>query len=47
MHARHRKVYIWTVDDATLMGKFIRRGVDGIITNKPDAGIFIRKGFSV
>lgn len=47
MHARHRKVYIWTVDDATLMGKYIKRGVDGIITNKPDAGIFIRNGFTV
>lgn len=45
MHVRHRKVYIWTVDDASLMGKYIKRGVDGIITNKPDAGIFIRKGF--
>lgn len=47
MHARHCKVYIWTVDDPTLMGKYIKRGVDGIITNKPDAGLYIRNGFTL
>lgn len=47
MHARHYKVYVWTVDDATLIGKYINRHVDGIITNKPDAGLFIRKGFTL
>jgi glycerophosphoryl diester phosphodiesterase len=29
-------VFVWTVDDPEQMRKFIRMGVDGIITNKPD-----------
>ncbi|MDD6328669.1 MAG: glycerophosphodiester phosphodiesterase [Eubacteriales bacterium] len=45
MHAKHKKVYVWTINDASLIGKFINRNVDGIITDKPDAGLFIRKGF--
>lgn len=47
MHIRHYKVYVWTLNEASLIGKYINRNVDGIITDKPDAGIFIRKGFSI
>jgi glycerophosphoryl diester phosphodiesterase len=28
-------IYVWTVDDAKLMNKLIRMGVDGITTNRP------------
>lgn len=47
MHLHNRKVYVWTVNDAPLIGKYIKRNVDGIITDKPDAGLFIRKGYSI
>ena len=47
MHILRKKVYVWTVNDADMIGKFIRRNADGIITDKPDAAIYIRKGFSI
>lgn len=47
MHLRHYKVFVWTLNDPSLIGKYINRNVDGIITDKPDAGLFIRKGFSI
>lgn len=47
MHLRRYKVYVWTINDAALIGKYISRGADGIITDKPDAGIFLRKGYNI
>lgn len=47
MHLRRYKVYVWTLNDAGLIGKYINRNVDGIITDKPDAGIFLRKGYNI
>lgn len=47
MHLRRYKVYVWTLNDASLIGKYINRNVDGIITDKPDAGIFLRKGYNI
>lgn len=47
MHLRHYKVFVWTVNNPTDIGHYVKRGVDGIITDKPDAGLFIRKGFTL
>jgi glycerophosphoryl diester phosphodiesterase len=35
-HRQGMKVYAWTVDDPATMSAMMGRGVDGIITNKPD-----------
>lgn len=45
MHLIKKKVYVWTVNDTNLLEKYINRNVNGIITDKPDAGIFIRKDY--
>ncbi|MFN9752338.1 MAG: glycerophosphodiester phosphodiesterase family protein [Planctomycetota bacterium] len=34
--ARGKQVYVWTVDSPVLMSFYLGRGVDGIITNRPD-----------
>ncbi len=36
IHKLGKTVYVWTVNKPRLARKFARRGVDGIITNKPD-----------
>ncbi|MER5976069.1 glycerophosphodiester phosphodiesterase family protein [Streptomyces sp. NPDC001857] len=36
-HGRPMEVYVWTVDDATVARTMRAYGVNGIITNKPDA----------
>lgn len=36
LHAQGKTVFVWTVDNKRKMKKLVRRGVDGIITNKPD-----------
>ncbi len=36
MQLSNKKVYIWTVDKTNQMKKFIKWGVNGIITNYPD-----------
>jgi glycerophosphoryl diester phosphodiesterase len=35
-HARGKPVYVWTIDSPVLMSFYLGRGVDGIITNRPD-----------
>lgn len=45
MHIHRKKVYVWTVNDSVSIGKFLHKNVDGIITDRPDAGLHIRKGF--
>ncbi len=35
-HQAGQQVYVWTVDDPTWMLAMMSRGVDGLITNKPD-----------
>ncbi|MFO0875897.1 MAG: glycerophosphodiester phosphodiesterase [Gemmataceae bacterium] len=39
-HRRHLEVHVWTVNDATRMTQFIKRGVDNIITDEP--GLLVR-----
>ena len=36
VHAAGRTMAVWTVDDPAEMRAFARRGVDGIITNRPE-----------
>ncbi len=36
LHSQGKTVFVWTVDNKRKMKKLVRRGVDGIITNKPD-----------
>jgi glycerophosphoryl diester phosphodiesterase len=35
-HRAGQEVYVWTVDDPAWMLAMMSRGVDGLITNKPD-----------
>ncbi|MCH2210941.1 MAG: glycerophosphoryl diester phosphodiesterase membrane domain-containing protein [Fuerstiella sp.] len=37
-HKHAREIYAWTVNDAVTMSTLIGRGVDGIITDRPDLG---------
>ncbi len=36
LHALHKTVYVWTVNKPGIARKMAKRGVDGIISNKPD-----------
>lgn len=36
LHKQGKTVYVWTVNNRKKAKKLIKRGVDGIITNKPD-----------
>jgi glycerophosphoryl diester phosphodiesterase len=36
LHRQNKTVFVWTVDSKRQMRKLIRRGADGIITNRPD-----------
>lgn len=36
IHALHKSVYVWTVNNSRRARKLAASGVDGIITNKPD-----------
>jgi glycerophosphoryl diester phosphodiesterase len=35
-HSRGMKVYVWTVDDPLQLSVMMSRGVDGVITDRPD-----------
>lgn len=36
LHAQHKSVFAWTVNNERKAKKLIKAGIDGIITNKPD-----------
>lgn len=42
MHRKGYPVYVWTVNTTGLIQKLIRRGVDGVITDRPDIGLSAR-----
>ena len=44
--ARHKDVYVWTVDDPRQMIKLIERGVSHIVTNVPDVLVDLRAEFA-
>ena len=43
VHKRNRKVLVWTVNDPISMSAMMSKGVDGIITDKPQLASTIRK----
>ena len=43
MHRRGYPVYVWTVNTPGLVRKLLKRKVDGVITDKPDMGLAVRK----
>ena len=43
MHKKGYPVYVWTVNTPGLVKKLIKRKVDGVITDKPDMGLTVRK----
>ncbi len=43
VHRRNRKVLVWTVNDPISMSAMMSKGVDGIITDKPQLASTIRK----
>ena len=45
VHKQGKKVLIWTVNEKKQMLRLMRMGVDGIITDKPDAAIYIRRRY--
>lgn len=38
-------VYVWTVNEPKVMTHFLEAEADGIITNRPDVGIFLRSRY--
>ncbi len=47
MHKAGYQVYVWTVNDISLMKKCIRNNADAIISDKPDAVMAVRKKMEV
>ena len=45
MRRRGYPVLVWTVNEKKKMLRLIRMGVDGIITDKPDAALYIRRRY--
>lgn len=45
-HENNIKVNVWTVDAEDAVKMMLKCGVDGIITNKPDAAVAIRNAYS-
>ncbi len=44
LHSQNKTVFVWTVNKKRKMKKLVRRGADGIITNKPDLARLIILG---
>jgi glycerophosphoryl diester phosphodiesterase len=42
-HRAGQDVYVWTVDDPASMLEMMARGVDGLITNRPDVALYVVK----
>jgi glycerophosphoryl diester phosphodiesterase len=36
VHAMGKEIYVWTIDDPATMSMMMNRGVDGILTNRPE-----------
>lgn len=49
MRMKHNNldIYPWTVNKASTISRLIEKGVDGIITDRPDAALFIKKGYNI
>lgn len=45
MHMRHKKIFVWTVNDRSRMMKLLKRKVDGIISDRPDIGLQVRNAY--
>ncbi|MBR3537968.1 MAG: glycerophosphodiester phosphodiesterase [Eubacterium sp.] len=45
MHRHHYPVQVWTVNKEKHVRKFLKRGVDEIITDKPDMGLVVRRKY--
>ena len=45
-HRRGREVHVWTVNDPGQMMRFMKRGVDNILTSDPDLLIRVRDEWS-
>jgi len=43
VHSRGKKLMVWTVNDAISMSAMMSKGVDGIITDKPQLAVSIRQ----
>ena len=44
LHSQGKTVFVWTINKKRKMKKLVRRGADGIITNKPDLARLIVLG---
>ena len=40
---KKKEIYVWLLNNPKSIGKYMKRKVNGIITDKPDAGLFVRK----
>jgi glycerophosphoryl diester phosphodiesterase len=36
VHSAGKQIYVWTVDEPSMMSSLMNRGVDGILTNRPE-----------
>lgn len=45
MHHAHKEIYVWTVNDIKNIDTFMRRRVDGIITDMPDAAVYVKRSY--
>jgi glycerophosphoryl diester phosphodiesterase len=36
IHSAGKQVFVWTVDEPATMSSLMNRGVDGILTNRPE-----------